>query len=617
MSAPVSPYERPRGRGMNPVFKSGPLFISSKGLGWKLWKQRWFILTRTSLVFFKSDPNTLPHKVGEANLALGGIDLNNSGSVVVREAKKLLTVLFPDGRAFTLKAGTIGDLDEWKVALERALAVAPNAALVMGQSGIFRNDSIDGVEGPTDQVREKRPVKSLVLGRPILLALEDIDGNPSFLEKALCFVEHYGIKVEGILRQSADVDDVDQRIHAYEQGRMEFGMDEDAHVISDCIKLVLRELPSSPVPTPCCTALLEAHRREGRYTRITAMRVAMAETFPEPNRRLLQRVLKMMAAVVAHSAKNRMTSSAVAACMAPLLLRPLLAGECGLEDESDISGDNAAQLLAATTAANNAQAIITSLLEEYDQVFEVDEGCAHQQNSDVQPTLMSMDMHQHANDSASEGSPDDEFSQVPDKGYHDARNDFDVEIEEDGDGPLSGTSSESSGNGECDIYDLKVFEGVELEAESCNVLGSTTRKQQRNGWSQATKSGAEMDGYERVPGSDGCNAPLIVPYSISHLISAGSPVDRLRASVSSSNERGNGKTGSSTTQRSSVNSKRSSVWGISSVGKRTDLADGADSSGEEEIAIQKLEVIRQDLCNKIAKEAKENAALQEDRKSVV
>jgi hypothetical protein len=40
--------------------------------------------------------------------------------------------------------------------------------------------------------REKRPIKSLVVGRPILLALEDIDGSPSFLEKALCFLEKHG-----------------------------------------------------------------------------------------------------------------------------------------------------------------------------------------------------------------------------------------------------------------------------------------------------------------------------------------------------------------------------------------------------------------------------------------
>lgn len=36
-------------------------------------------------------------------------------------------------------------------------------------------------------------MKSLVVGRPILLALEDIDGSPSFLEKALCFIEQHGI----------------------------------------------------------------------------------------------------------------------------------------------------------------------------------------------------------------------------------------------------------------------------------------------------------------------------------------------------------------------------------------------------------------------------------------
>lgn len=35
-------------------------------------------------------------------------------------------------------------------------------------------------------------MKSSVVGRPILLALEEIDGSPSFLEKALQFLETYG-----------------------------------------------------------------------------------------------------------------------------------------------------------------------------------------------------------------------------------------------------------------------------------------------------------------------------------------------------------------------------------------------------------------------------------------
>lgn len=79
----------------------------------------------------------------------------------------------------------------------------------------------------------------------------------------------------------------------------------------------------------------------------------------------------MMHTVSMHSSENRMTQSAVAACMAPLLLRPLLAGECELEDDFDVNGDNSAQLLAAANAANNAQAIITTLLEEYDNIFDV------------------------------------------------------------------------------------------------------------------------------------------------------------------------------------------------------------------------------------------------------
>jgi len=83
------------------------------------------------------------------------------------------------------------------------------------------------------------------------------------------------------------------------------------------------------------------------------------------------RILKMMHTISSHSHENRMNPNAVAACMAPLLLRPLLAGECDLEDDFDGGEDNSAQLLAAANAANNAQAIITVLLEDYGSIFDV------------------------------------------------------------------------------------------------------------------------------------------------------------------------------------------------------------------------------------------------------
>jgi hypothetical protein len=86
----------------------------------------------------------------------------------------------------------VEDVDEWKEALERALEAAPNAALVVGHDTAFRHESHDSFEGSAEHGRGRRPVKSLVVGRPILLALEDIDGSPSFLEKALRFIEQYG-----------------------------------------------------------------------------------------------------------------------------------------------------------------------------------------------------------------------------------------------------------------------------------------------------------------------------------------------------------------------------------------------------------------------------------------
>jgi len=83
------------------------------------------------------------------------------------------------------------------------------------------------------------------------------------------------------------------------------------------------------------------------------------------------RVLVMMQTVASHKAENRMSSSAVAACMAPLLLRPLLAGDCEIENDFDVGGDGSAQLLQAAAAANHAQAIVITLLEEYDKIFKV------------------------------------------------------------------------------------------------------------------------------------------------------------------------------------------------------------------------------------------------------
>ncbi|KAL8129381.1 hypothetical protein V2J09_018536 [Rumex salicifolius] len=626
MSAPSVAFERPRSGLANTVFKSGPLFISSKGLGWTSWKKRWFILTRTSLVFFKNDPSALPQKGGEVNLTLGGIDLNNSGRVVVREDKKLLTVLFPDGRdgrAFTLKAETSEDLYEWKTALEQALAQSPNAALVMGHNGIFHTNANDAVEGPFPQSRDNRPIKSLVVGRPILLALEDIDGGPSFLEKALQFLEFFGTNVEGILRLCANVEEVERRIQEYEQGKNEFGPDEDAHVVGDCVKHILRELPSSPVPASCCTALLDAYSKftlfqantddsaiqdtcrtmvlfkmEKKEPQINAMRSAILDTFPEPNRRLLQRILKMMHTIASHSSENRMTPSAVAMCMAPLLLRPLLAGECELDDDFNTRADNSAQFLAAANAANSAAGIVTTLLEEYGNIFGVDtlQRCSISANSQIESSV-------------SDDSTVDEDPICKHSGYR--------ETDGDSERVLSVKLSETCDYTGSDLYDYKVSAlGVdECEESTVNsaspaiskpLLDSPKLRKSTSDLNGQIKQTTKMSG--KVSNCNAIETPMTPGESykcMGEILSSRDPGPPLLASPAESCAQ----KPSSKLAGSSLSVKRANFWGRS-LARKTLSMESVDSSGEEEHAIQRLEVAKNDLRHRIAKEARGNAILQ-------
>ncbi|XP_028054050.1 rho GTPase-activating protein 7-like isoform X2 [Camellia sinensis] len=598
-------------RAHNEVIKSGPLFTTSKGLGWKYWKKRWVILTRISLVFFKNDPSTLPQRGGEVNLILGGIDLDNSGSVVVREDKRLLTILFPDTcdgrgeRAFTLKAETSKDLYDWKTALEHALSQAPSATFVMEYKGIIRNNVNDTIEGSFHQSkivapplpgRDKRPVKSMVVGRPILLALEDIDGGPSFLEKALRYLEKYGTNVEGILRQSADVEEIDRRVQEYELGKNEFAPDEDAHVVGDCVKHVLRELPSPPVPASYCTALLEAYKIDRKEARVNSMRSAILETFPEPNRRLLQRILKMMHTISLHASENRMTPSAIAACMAPLLLRPLVAGECELEDGFNVNIDISAQLLAAANAANNAQAIITALLEEYETIFNDD---------NLHSCSISADSHS----SGSEDSTNDENMDI----YHDAENEGDPDTDDDLDRVLSGKLTESSGYIGNDLYDYKAFGGNDLDGgppgNNLTLTAQTNPPVDSQLLRESNTQFNEQQGQQK-PSENEMDSISIVPFNESHrsmgeiMSSMDQGLPQSVVGAESCVEKSMNKLTSST-----LNVKRSTFLGRNTA-RKTPSMESIDSSGEEELAIQRLEITKNDLQHRIAKGARGNAILQ-------
>ncbi|CAN1340914.1 Rho GTPase-activating protein REN1 [Linum perenne] len=582
-------------RGANPILKSGPLFISSKGIGWTSWKKRWFILTKTSLVFFRSDPSVVAQKGSEANLTLGGIDLNNSGSVVVKVDKKLLTVLFPDGRdgrAFTLKAETSEDLFEWRNALEIALAQAPSThnvlgQNVMGQNGVIRNDQPE-----VAAANDKPPPASLVLGRPILLALEDVDGSPSFLEKALKFIEEYGVKVEGILRQAADVDDVEYRIREYEQGKTEFIPGEDAHVVGDCIKYFLRELPSSPVPASCCHALLDACRSGNR---VASMRTAIMETFPEPNRRLLQRILVMMQQVAAHKERNRMSISAVSACMAPLLLRPLLSGDCEIENDFDVGGDGSMQLLQAAAAANHAQAIVITLMEEYESIFSVRfllfTLFLSSSDGAMSPGLYS---------DSEEGESEDEEVTEDDESYEDEDDEVSLGSEEYSDDYIedgsNGSCTESHVSDEDDLADTKGSGDPSTQSKSSEVLNF---KKEMPSSDQNPILQSDVDKQDK--GQNESKKELSHSDQLSTQNDKSYPHMRKSSSISSRHE-------------------RKTQWGRTSAKKNLSMESIDFTLEDEEAEIQKLEASKVALHKKIAEESEGNAVLQanlEERKKAL
>ncbi|KAL5217984.1 hypothetical protein ABZP36_018668 [Zizania latifolia] len=542
--------------------------VQFTGIGWTTWKKRWFILTRASLVFFRSDPNA-PPRGNEPIVTLGGIDLNNSGSVVVKEDKKLLTMLFPDGRdgrTFTLKAETTEELNEWRSALENALAQAPAVANTAGQNPIFSTDIAEPAEAPAEQPGDK----SVVIGRPAEFALVDADGSPSFLEKALKFIEDYGVKVEGILRQSADVEEVKRRVRDYEKGKNEFSPEEDAHVIGDCIKYVLREMPSSPVPAPCCTALVGAYRTD-KKRRLDAMNKVIYEVFPEPNRQLLQRILKMMQIVGSHKAVNRMSQSALAACMAPLLLRPLLLGECEIDSDFSMAGDGSFQLLQAAAAANHAQAIVIIMLEEYDQIFD-----------DLEDGSCSSDAYTESED----GDVDKEYSTDNDVLEDDLSYDSGEDnIEED----MVDNIENSSGGSECDN----------------NIRISVSDKEAR------TEHGAlreDIGQISSVPSVE--NTCQVERNNSSHpkqeLYESSGSTDQIeKFNNCSSSSRAKFMENSS----SSRNKGKRTLWGRTSA--RKDLsAEEIDYCSDDETLIEKLENNKTDLQLKITKEVKENSILQ-------
>ncbi|KAL0366366.1 UNVERIFIED_CONTAM: Rho GTPase-activating protein REN1, partial [Sesamum radiatum] len=145
----------------------------------------------------------------------------------------------------------------------------------------------------------------------------------------------------------------------------------------------------------------------------------------------------MMQTVASHKAVNRMSISAVAACMAPLLLRPLLHGECELDNDFDVGGDGSVLLLQAAAAANHAQAIVITLLEEYDNIFG-DGSTTHEPYTDSE----------ESGSESEEITDDDSFDEEDED--EDVTEDSDYDVDEDFEHESTPASSET-GEIQCGI----------------------------------------------------------------------------------------------------------------------------------------------------------------------
>jgi len=278
-------------------------------------------------------------------------------------------------------------------------------------------------------------------------------------------------------------------------------------------------------------------------------------------------------------------------------LRPLLAGECEMDEVFDMDGDDSAQLLAAANAANSAQGIVATLLEEYESIFDDERfvGSSPSPESQIE-------------DSGSEVSTDDVNMDAKGNGFHDAENDVDQEMDDDNGAEriLSGKLSESSGYAGSDLYDYKVH--ADSDAEHSVDDKALEEKTDFSKYPKIHSSENGSADMERSPSEKNPSNPTSgheTPLSMGEILSSLDP----GISLPSHGSEYSADRHSNKTNGSHPHVKRSNFWGRNSA-RKSQHQESVDSSGEEELAIQRLEIAKSDLQNRIAKEARGNAILQ-------
>ncbi|GMP91455.1 hypothetical protein CsSME_00042151 [Camellia sinensis var. sinensis] len=223
--------------------------------------------------------------------------------------------------------------------------------------------------------------------------------------------------------------------------------------------------------------------------------------------------------------------------------------------------------------------------------------------------LHSCSISADSHSSGSEDSTNDENMDI----YHDAENEGDPDTDDDLDRVLSGKLTESSGYIGNDLYDYKAFGGNDLDGgppgNNLTLTAQTNPPVDSQLLRESNTQFNEQQGQQK-PSENEMDSISIVPFNESHrsmgeiMSSMDQGLPQSVVGAESCVEKSMSKLTSST-----LNVKRSIFLGRNTA-RKTPSMESIDSSGEEELAIQRLEITKNDLQHRIAKGARGNAILQ-------
>jgi hypothetical protein len=144
---------------------------------------------------------------------------------------------------------------------------------------------------------------------------------PAFLERAIDFLEHRGLGIQGVFRVSPPKSQLDDTKKKIDSAQDIDWTQLDEHVCTGTIKLFLRELPQPLLTFELYTKFVTAADAEDDAAKVKAIKQVVGE-LPKSNLALLKRLLALMVLIERNKDVNKMTASNLAVVLCPSILYP-------------------------------------------------------------------------------------------------------------------------------------------------------------------------------------------------------------------------------------------------------------------------------------------------------